>query len=1048
MRKHIFYFAVLALFLQLPASITRAQNVSVSGNVYEKNTVKNFFKTPHGTITSIWPDDMAAGDAIRGTVLYEPEGENQKKKSRNLEQLVKYTLSTISDNGMPDNGTPDNGMPAIGLPLRAIAVQDAAGKVDARENMRSNFSFTIPSKNVQSTFRLILKDPNNNIVGESRLPVLDKAFLMPVEDVFNIPGKGTVVSPAIKTDKTIYMSGENAVISLPPMFISYELKEVMVSGYYSLSIAGQKSGPIKVGLTPLVGSPRKTVVQIPLNVYGPGEITLEDKNKKVIASQKIHVLQLEASCPKTSLLKSEQTVLNVIVKGVKDCPADYLRLNLDNATTTSVQLGQSNHEELILETVSMNYSKIKWDYKAQDKKKDSLLAEKDSEKYESNQYSLQRSVTALQSGNFTINIGLSYPSSVYNDPFRQQLDALKTPEQFNNWQNALMNDMVKFYSDINHDQGLGDLFSEGNRPNKKPAEKWFKPVSTSAELDEAKSRVNNFISWPRIGQEVIVDYFDCTLEAGKAAVENAITNVGNAPVNIEVIQSALRYVEHQALVTDNKPLQAKISGMTGSGLLGWAKQVNDLPGQLQVLNDIQKIFNDASKGAVINSVNMVDMIDEDDTRHYNVTPLPDNGFKLEMSMSSISSSLGEWIRHFLDEQPLKKSGNISHVNFDNHKKAVFEFKDALITEISFPKMDAAAKDIPMIGITFTAEEIKYTPVSEKTKTTDIKPAKQWATCNFRIELEGLPPSFMTKLELPKFTQKITKDPTGMAGGYRLIPGKLEYPNITFYIPETDIKPWMDWYNNFEKNNDTKSGDIGFMNDKGESLFSVPLNNVKPVQINPAGKEVYEVVIASLPVQPATEETREEKVSKNDMIAFFSPTSKTLFYLPEYKTQIFDKFKPHLRADGKYDINLASMNRKSIRTVIDIVPANFMDLLNQDKKDSVKYNKDGFESTGELIMEKWDSTSATWYRFYKNAKCKRWKEPNEGTCGPIYVKDSTGKYVESGKSLKIATTGESHCYKGTEFCTEMYIVAIIEYIYDDANCKRLIKVKTLGGWSCE
>jgi hypothetical protein len=433
----------------------------------------------------------------------------------------------------------------------------------------------------QTSIHLILKDVGNKIVGESRPPLMDKSFLLRHRylDIGTVEGR--MITPKIEMDKTIYLSGENAAIFLPPVFGVINMENTIVEGWYSFK-GWQESEPVKMDLSTLVGSPRKTVVQIPLNVYGHGEIILEDKNKKIIASQKIHVLKLEASCPKTSLMKNEETVLNVNVKGVKDCPADYLRLKLDNVIGNSVQLGQSNHEEIIIETVNLKYSKIKWDYKAQDEKGKKAKPDIGWENYEANQFSLQRSVTALQTGGFTINIGLSYPSSVYNDPFRQQLDVLKTPEQFNNWQNALRFD------------NTGKHISDGVMALR------LLPITSTAELDEAKSRVYNFVSWPRIGQEVIVDFLDCTLEAGKAAVENAITNVGNAPVNIEVIQSALRYVEKQATIAENKPLKDAAADILKDDFLKLQKEINDVSQQYQMLSNMQKFFYDASKATVNN----------------------------------------------------------------------------------------------------------------------------------------------------------------------------------------------------------------------------------------------------------------------------------------------------------------------------------------------------------------------------------------------------------------------------------------------------------------
>jgi hypothetical protein len=226
--------------------------------------------------------------------------------------------------------------------------------------------------------------------------------------------------------------------------------------------------------------------------------------------------------------------------------------------------------------------------------------------------------------------------------------------------------------------------------------------------------------------------------------------------------------------------------------------------------------------------------------------------------------------------------------------------------------------------------------------------------------------------------------------------------------------------------------------------------VKPggvIYANPSGDGTYNIIISPDNMQ-ATQSTLQKPDKRNDLAGVYSPSRKTLYYHPDYKNELFGKIQPRLLSDGRYAVTLMSINREPVQSSVHIIPANPQQLFEINDEDSAKFNKDGFTSTGELIMEKWDTTSATWYRFYKNAKCKRWKEPNEGTCGPVYVKDSTGKYVETGKSHKIATTGESHCYKGTEFCTEMYVIAIIEYLYDDANCKRLVKIKHYGGWSCE
>lgn len=88
MRKSIFFYAVLSLFLLVPASITWAQTIST-----QKGLTTAVFNTPAGTVKVYLPDDIRPGDVISGTVLAEPIGKNAKQVEKNLSELIKYTIS-------------------------------------------------------------------------------------------------------------------------------------------------------------------------------------------------------------------------------------------------------------------------------------------------------------------------------------------------------------------------------------------------------------------------------------------------------------------------------------------------------------------------------------------------------------------------------------------------------------------------------------------------------------------------------------------------------------------------------------------------------------------------------------------------------------------------------------------------------------------------------------------------------------------------------------------------------------------------------------------
>jgi len=365
-----------------------------------------------------------------------------------------------------------------------------------------------------------------------------------------------------------------------------------------------------------------------------------------------------------------------------------------------------------------------------------------------------------------------------------------------------------------------------------------------------------------------------------------------------------------------------------------------------------------------------------------------------------------------------------------------DFVNAQIQEISFPKMNAGNKDGPMISIHFNPKEVQVLKKNQST------PSKQWTPANFKIHLDDLPCQGITKVDGFKLSVKHISIMTDV----------INPVDYLFDVAAADIKPWQDWLNNRSE----KTGKIEYLDASGNSQISLDLSKVIPVSMSPVsnGGARFRVTAAAAYVNYGQEMLSSlvsavdpgRVLRPDDLVAVFNPGNKKLVFAPAYQKEVFERIKPHLRADGKYDVTMLSMNRKPISMIIDIVPGTQTDLINQ-SEDSIKYDEYGFESTGEMIKEHWDSTGAG-YRFYKNAKCKRWKEGGETACSAFIIQDSSGEYVESGKYYKLVYSPLGHCYEGTEFCTEMYVIDMIAYLYDDVNCKRLISVKTYHGWSCE
>ncbi|MGQ0740669.1 MAG: hypothetical protein ACT4OJ_16595 [Bacteroidota bacterium] len=610
MRKFRLFSAVLSLFLLVPASIIWAQTVSISGHVYEKGTIKNNFNTPQGKISVILPDVMAPGDVITGTVIYDPAGEDEKKKSNNYRDMANYSLS------LPD-GTPLSTNPASDTP-------------SAKDIRKKTFSLIIASG--LSSLQLILKDPAGKAIGEAKIPLVSQSFLMPVEDVFSIQGRGVVVDTSktkprtykpiqfdFTTDKKIYLPGENADLIFKPL-VSNEPVSTATFSFYYYSKTGQEQEFLRIKLTPLCTSPRKTVIQIPQNVSGDGDIITEDDRGNFIKSQKVHVMKLEALCPKTSLLKDEETTLNVSVRDIRGVQADYIRLAIENINRSSIRVGNSPCEHIFIDNSCYSGSSPAPGQNLNILKAGST--DKSWDRCQGSSYELQRPVVAMQTGNFTINISLFYSSSVYNDPFRQQLDALKTPEQFNRWVDALKYDLKKL------DRSLTNTIPALPEPTdeeyllmlelrsllepyewKPIIERFHQKIESGDknlinpllqdELDKAKAIAYQHARSFNLSNSITEKYFSSTIEAGKVALENAQNSSGNEPVHFEVMESALKYAEHQAAIANDTPAVAAASRLKDD-LWKLQRGINKADQLFQLLESIRKNFDDATNKALQN----------------------------------------------------------------------------------------------------------------------------------------------------------------------------------------------------------------------------------------------------------------------------------------------------------------------------------------------------------------------------------------------------------------------------------------------------------------
>ncbi len=113
-------------------------------------------------------------------------------------------------------------------------------------------------------------------------------------------------------------------------------------------------------------------------------------------------------------------------------------------------------------------------------------------------------------------------------------------------------------------------------------------------------------------------------------------------------------------------------------------------------------------------------------------------FTFEVGLG-MGKSLVQWIAGSLDLSRTRRSGSVVTTNFDHKAQEYRHFRDALITEVTVPKLDGSSKDAGYFTIKFDPEEITYAK-GDGAAIQDGVSTKQkaWLCSNFRLRVGKLP----------------------------------------------------------------------------------------------------------------------------------------------------------------------------------------------------------------------------------------------------------------------------------------------------------------------
>jgi phage tail-like protein len=168
--------------------------------------------------------------------------------------------------------------------------------------------------------------------------------------------------------------------------------------------------------------------------------------------------------------------------------------------------------------------------------------------------------------------------------------------------------------------------------------------------------------------------------------------------------------------------------------------------------------------------------------------------KLQVGMS-MTESFYNWVDDFFAGQASRKDGTIIAADFYYQERARRHFSNAMIKEMTFPKLDANDKNTAFMNITLGVEDMSFVAPQAGNRLKQnlgSQAQKSWKACNFRfsLDLAALKECCKRVSKVESFTvkQNILEYHMGGVRSPTLTPSPIDFPQISFTLPEADADP--------------------------------------------------------------------------------------------------------------------------------------------------------------------------------------------------------------------------------------------------------------------
>jgi T4-like virus tail tube protein gp19 len=220
----------------------------------------------------------------------------------------------------------------------------------------------------------------------------------------------------------------------------------------------------------------------------------------------------------------------------------------------------------------------------------------------------------------------------------------------------------------------------------------------------------------------------------------------------------------------------------------------------------------------------------------NVTKKHVANIKWEPGKAEVGIGMGmgmySWIKAAFDKAVLTKNGTLTAADFNHKAVSSLTFSNALINEVTVPKLSGDDKNGAYFTVGWQAETVRWAKGGGEDIRSKIGPKqKAWLCSNFRVEIGNLPCSRVASVDSFTWKCSTTPDQIGIFREPTYHPAAVTVPDIKLSISYGDYDAWAAAANAWfvggkHLEGDEMTGQITFLGpDMKQELGAIELHNV-------------------------------------------------------------------------------------------------------------------------------------------------------------------------------------------------------------------------------